>query len=153
MYGAFIQAEKQIYREIEGVKQKKLCLVKLSEHEPMKIVVEFLKGSKLRSELRHAILRFKSTEFLTQQFGRIFMTRMLRKKYVYNAAKNEVGILLDFYRDMNNKRGRGIVSKLDGIQQQVLEAYLDDFIDMKRVEYFIEYNRYSITQITNKITF
>lgn len=63
---------------------------------------------------------------------------MLRKKYVYTAARAELDFLIDFYRDMNNKRGRQIAHKLDDIDQAILDKYLDSFIDLKAKEYSVE---------------
>lgn len=81
----------------------------------MKIVQSFLQRTDTLNEFRYAIKKFKSAKFLNEQFERIIMTRLLRKKYIYSAARTEFNFLIEFYRDMNTKRGRQIAFKLEDL--------------------------------------
>ena len=81
------------------------------------------------------------------------MTRMLRKKYIYTSARQEIDYLIEFYRDFKSKRGRQVAGMLEAISEASLHDYLDSFIDLKSTEYKIELYIYTIAQQKSKLKF
>ena len=69
--------------------------------------------------------------------SKIFVSKLLRKKYLMGSAITEINFLVDFYRDMSNKRGRSIAFKIEALDRIELESYLTSYLDMKQLEYKI----------------
>lgn len=58
----------------------------------------------------------------------------------------EIRFLIDFYRDMGNKRGRSIAFKIEAIDMVELENYLNSYLDLKQFEYKVVSVSFTIQQ-------
>ena len=76
--------------------------------------------------------------YIQDQMTKIFVSKLLRKKYLMGSAQTEIRFLIDFYRDMSSKRGRSIAIKIELTDMEILQSYLNSYLDLKQLEYKIQ---------------
>jgi len=59
--------------------------------------------------------------------------------------------LIDFYQDMQSKRGSAIADRILGTDMAQLEEYLNSFLDLKQLEYKSQLLAYHIGQAEVKL--
>ena len=87
---------------------------------------------------------YKGKQYLQQEIERLIRTRLMRKKYLYQAALREQKFLTQFYRDKEDARGRKIAFKVEELNSLMVEMLLDKYVTMKACEYKIIQYEYSI---------
>ena len=69
---------------------------------------------------------------------------MLRKKYIFKKIFDEGTFLIEMYRSMDNKRGKGLGLKIDNFlkNKDKINQKIKDFVDSKSYDYRLQYNLY-----------
>lgn len=153
LFGGVLNAHMGIYQADPRAQggPKRLLKVRHVELEARKVVHSFLEKFYMRDEFTYKVRKRHSMVFLKEKFESIFVTRLLRKKYLYQRAATELEYLTAFYSGLDQKRGRGTAARLQELDQEMLKGYLDSFIDLKSWEFRISQLRFHIDEVKQKM--
>ena len=88
-----------------------------------------------QEEILYQFKRQCTIGHISQQVTKLFVTKMLRKKYLYKYVEKEKDFLYNYYLGMKTKKAFEIANRIMGVSHNIFQEYTDQLIGMKQLEY------------------